>query len=275
MGVLNITPDSFSDGGLYLDPERAAARGLEMIADGADILDLGGESSRPGSDPVPWEEELSRIRPVLDRLRNRTRALISVDTTKYEVARAALNEGADIINDISSFSLDPRLLELASETGAGFILMHMKGTPKTMQVQPSYEDVVREVRTFLEEKIAVAEAYGVSRDALALDPGIGFGKRQEDNLALLNRLDALADLDRPVLLGVSRKSFIGKILNALPGDRLEGTIAASIIGLVRGAHILRVHDVKAVRRAARVADAILAAEPGSPRPGRGESPYAS
>jgi dihydropteroate synthase len=262
MGVINATPDSFFDGGVYAEPEAAVAHGLQLAEEGADILDIGGESSRPGSDPVPAEEELRRVLPVVRGLRARTRALLSVDTTKFEVAEAVLAAGADLINDISAFRLDTRLLKLVADAGAGLVLMHMQGTPKTMQIQPVYDDVVAEVRAFLGERMTVAQAYGVPAESIILDPGIGFGKRVEDNLALLNAVDSLADLGRPVLLGVSRKAFIGKILNAPPQDRLEGTIGAAVVGLVRGAHILRVHDVRSVGRAARVADAIVSAPQG-------------
>jgi len=258
MGIVNVTPDSFSDGGLFVDPDLAVDRGLALIEDGADIIDVGGESTRPGSDPVPADEEIRRVLPVISGLRARTAALISVDTNKAEVAEAALDAGADIVNDVSSFRLDPRILVLAAGRGAGFILMHMQGVPKTMQVQPRYHDVVAEVKAFLSGRIDVAEAYGLPRESIAVDPGIGFGKGQADNLALLGGLRALAGLGRPVLVGVSRKSFIGKILDAPPEDRLEGTIAAAVMSLVNGARILRVHDVRAVKRAVRVAEAILA-----------------
>ncbi|MCJ7563914.1 MAG: dihydropteroate synthase [Candidatus Aminicenantes bacterium] len=261
MGIVNVTPDSFYDGGLYMDPDKAVAHGLAMAAEGADILDVGGESSRPSSDPVPADEERRRLVPVVAGLRKQTKALISADTTKFEVAEAALDAGADIINDISSFNLDPRILLLAAKKDAGFILMHMKGMPKTMQVQPYYDDVVGEIRAFLAEKIEIARAYGLQKENVIIDPGIGFGKRHQDNLVLLNSLDAFSGLGRPILIGVSRKSFIGKILNAPPEDRLEGTIAASIVSIVHGAHILRVHDVKAVKRAVLVAEAILNEHP--------------
>ncbi len=274
MGIVNVTPDSFSDGGLYLDPGRAAERGRELVEDGADILDIGGESTRPGSEPVSAEEELRRVLPVVKALRASSPVLLSVDTTKPEVARAVLDEGADIINDISAFRLDTRLLKLVAEAGAGLVLMHMKGTPRTMQVAPRYHDVTAEVRAFLDERLTVAQAYGVDPESVILDPGIGFGKRLEDNLALLRGLDAVASLGRPVLVGVSRKSFIGKILNAVPQDRLEGTIAAAVVALAEGAHILRVHDVKAVKRAAVVADAILAGASPDPAAERREHGYA-
>lgn len=261
MGVLNVTPDSFSDGGQYLDSEKAVQRGLALLAEGADIIDVGGESSRPGSDPVPAEEELRRVIPVISGMRKKTKALISVDSTKFEVAQAALDQGADIINDISSFSLDPRLLDLAARHDAGFILMHMQGNPKTMQVQPFYENVLKEIYAFLAQKIEVAQAYGLKKENIIIDPGIGFGKRFEDNLVLINRLEFFEDLERPILVGISRKSFIGKILNSPPHDRLEGSIAASVVSILRGASMLRAHDVKAVRRAALVAEAILSGYP--------------
>jgi dihydropteroate synthase len=257
IGVVNVTPDSFYDGGLYQEPEKAIDHGLGLLADGADIIDIGGESSRPGSDPVPPEEEIRRVIPVISGLRKTTKALISVDTTKFEVAQAALDHGADIINDISSFSLDPRLLSLAAQYHAGFILMHMQGNPKIMQVHPFYKDVLKEIRLFLAEKIEIALAYGLNKENIIIDPGIGFGKRTEDNLRLLNRLDFFEELDRPILVGISRKSFIGKILNAPPQERLEGSIAAAVVSILRGASLLRVHDVKAVKRAALVAEAII------------------
>lgn len=269
MGIVNVTPDSFYDGGRFSDPGRAVEHGMSLASEGADILDVGGESSRPGSDPVPAEEERRRVVPVIAELRRRTATLISVDTTKLEVAEAALDAGADIVNDISASGLDPRVLVLAARHGAGFVMMHMKGTPKTMQDAPRYDDAVAEIRAFLAGKIAAALASGLAAESIVLDPGIGFGKCLEDNLVLLNHLDALASLDRPVLVGVSRKAFIGRLLDAAPDDRLEGTIAAAVLGVVRGAHILRVHDVQAVGRAARVADAILAAPPG-PAPTEGD-----
>jgi len=258
MGVINITPDSFSDGGLYLDEGRAAARGLEMAADGADIIDIGGESTRPGSEPVDIGEEKRRILPVLRRLRRQTDVLISVDTTKAAVAEAAFAEGADILNDTSALRFDPAIAAAARAAGAAVILMHMQGTPRTMQLDPRYDDVVGEVRAFLEERLAAAETAGIGRDRLAVDPGIGFGKTVDHNLTLLDGLEALTGLGRPVCVGVSRKAFIGKILDLPVEERLEGTIAAAVLAAARGAHILRVHDVRAVKRAAAIADAILA-----------------
>ena len=259
MGIVNVTPDSFYDGGRHADPERAVEHGLRLAAEGADILDVGGESSRPGSDPVSPEEELKRVLPVISGLRPRTPALLSVDTTKPEVAEAALDAGADIINDISA-GLDPRMLGLAARHGAGFVLMHMKGTPKTMQAAPHYDDLIGEVRAFFAARLETARAYGLDTESVVLDPGIGFGKRLEDNLALIDGLGAFAPLGRPILVGASRKAFIGKILGAPSADdRLEGSIAAAVMAVARGAHILRVHDVRAVARAARVAEAIAGA----------------
>jgi dihydropteroate synthase len=257
MGVVNVTPNSFFNGGLYFEPARAIERALELAAEGADIVDIGGESSRPGAHPISAREEKKRILPVIEVLREKKNVLISVDTTKAEVAEAALAAGADIINDISAGRFEPEILRLAAESGAGLVLMHMKGTPRTMQTAPRYEDVVAEVRSFLEERMAEAEAAGVARDSLIIDPGIGFGKNLEHNLALLNNLSLLAELNRPVLVGISNKSFIGKILNLEPQDRLEGTVAAAVVSLMHGASILRVHDLKAVKRAVTVAESIL------------------
>jgi dihydropteroate synthase len=257
MGVLNITPDSFYDGGVYFDPARAVERGLELAADGADIIDVGGESTRPGSESVPAAEEQRRILPVIAALREKTTALISVDTTKAEVAEAALASGADIINDISAGRFDVRMLPVAARSGAGLVLMHMKGTPKTMQLDPHYRDVVAEVKAFLRERIETAASCGIERQRMIIDPGIGFGKTFEDNLTLLNNLSSLAELGRPVLVGISRKSFIGSILNLEAPERLEGTIAAAVVSVISGASLLRVHDLRAVKRAVTVAETIL------------------
>jgi len=257
MGILNATPDSFYDGGLFLDPERAVARGLELAAQGADIIDVGGESSRPGSDPVPAEEEIRRVVPIIDGLRRQTSAFLSVDTTKSVVARAALDAGADIVNDISALRFDRDIPALAAERDAAVVLMHMLGVPKTMQEAPAYEDTLAEVKSFLVERLAAAFQSGLNRDRVILDPGIGFGKKLKDNLILLNHLSELADLGCSIMVGPSRKTFIGKILDLPPEERLEGTLAASVLSVVRGAHILRIHDVQAVRRAVRVAEAIL------------------
>jgi dihydropteroate synthase len=261
MGVLNITPDSFSDGGLFYGPEQAVEQGLKLIEQGADILDIGGESSRPGSDPVGAEEEKNRILPVLEKIRRQSSdALISVDTTKAEVARAALDAGADIINDISAGRFDTELLKLAAERRTPIILMHMLGIPKTMQADPHYENLLEDIKAFFRERIATAVSLGMERDNIILDPGIGFGKRHQDNLNLLKNLKFLDDLQQPVLVGVSRKSFIGRILDSPPDDRLEGTIASALISVLHGAHILRVHDVAAVLKAIKVTEAIMHAD---------------
>lgn len=257
MGVINVTPDSFSDGGRYFDTERAVARGLELAADGADILDVGGESTRPGSLPVPEAEELRRVVPVIGALRKRTTCLLSVDTTKAAVAHAALDAGADIVNDTSAFRFDPAMPGEVARSGAGVILMHMQGTPLTMQQSPRYGDLLDEIRAFLGERIRVAEAAAIPRERIIVDPGIGFGKTFEDNLVLLRRQEVFRELGRPLLLGFSRKAFLGRLLGLPPEERLEGTIAAAVLSVERGAHILRVHDVGPVVRAVRAAEAIL------------------
>ena len=257
MGVINITPDSFSDGGLYFHKDKALERGLQLVREGSDIIDVGGESTRPGSDPIPAEEEIRRVIPAITALRKQTEALISIDTTKSQVARAALDAGADIINDISSLRFDPQMATLAAQKDVPIILMHMKGTPKTMQVQPTYEDVQQEVKDFLKKSIDRARAAGIKKEKIIIDPGIGFGKRLKDNLVLIKNLHTLEELDRPICIGVSRKSFIGTILDVPPEERLEGTIASAILSVFQGAHILRVHDVAAVKRAVRVAEAII------------------
>jgi len=257
MGVVNVTPDSFSDGGRFFDRDKAIARGLELAAEGADILDVGGESTRPSSLPVPEAEELRRVVPVIEALRKRTSALLSIDTTKAAVARAALDAGADIVNDTSAFRFDPAMPGEVARAGAGAVLMHMQGTPRTMQESPHYDDLLGEIGAFLAERIRLAEAAGIPQERLIVDPGIGFGKTFEDNLELLRRQEAFHDLGRPLLMGFSRKSFLGRILDRPAGERLEGTIAAAVLSVERGAHILRVHDVGPVARAVRTAEAIL------------------
>ena len=257
MGVINVTPDSFSDAGECFDKYKAVEKGLELEKQGADILDIGGESTRPGSEPISEQEELKRVIPVIQELRKRTKSLISVDTTKAKVAEEALAAGADIVNDISAFRFDDRMPLLVSETGAPVILMHMKGVPRTMQSNPFYEDLYQEIRCFLEERIATAAAYGIPTEKIIIDPGIGFGKTLQHNLAIINNLDFLQSMERPILLGISRKSFIGKILNLPPKERSEGTIASAVISILKGAHILRVHEIEPVRRAITVAEAIL------------------
>jgi dihydropteroate synthase len=276
MGVVNVTPDSFSDGGLYLDAGKAVARGLELAAEGADILDVGGESTRPGSRPTPEAEEIERVVPVIAALRERTPVLVSVDTTKAAVARAALDAGADIVNDTSALRFDPAMAGTVAQSGAGLVLMHMQGTPLTMQDAPCYDDLLGEIRAFLAERIRVAAAAGIPEERLIVDPGVGFGKTFEDNLALLRGQEAFHALGRPLLMGFSRKAFLGRILDRPPAERLEGTIAAAVLAVERGAHILRVHDVGPVARAVRTAEAILAGGSRDADPaGRGTGPAAA
>ncbi len=274
MGVINVTPDSFSDGGRFEDPDRAVAHGLDLSFEGADILDIGGESTRPGAAPVSAEEELRRILPVIRGLRSKVDTPISVDTTKASVARAALDEGADIVNDISALRFDAGMASVVARSGAAVILMHMQGTPLTMQLDPRYDDLLGEIRSFLSDRIRWAEAAGISKEKIVVDPGVGFGKTCEHNLALLKRLEVLRDLDRPICVGLSRKAFIGRILDLPPGERIEGTIAAAVHSVACGAHILRVHDVREVSRAVQVAEAILGAEPGKADGGEEKASHA-
>jgi len=256
MGVLNVTPDSFSDGGMYLDPGRAIEHAHRMVEEGADLIDVGGESTRPGSEPVSLDEELRRIRPLLRPLVDQLPVPLSVDTYKADVAAVALAEGVDLINDISGLGMDPRMAPVVAEAGAGLVLTHIRGTPRTMQADPQYDDLLGEVREYLRERILLAEAHGVHPEAIAVDPGIGFGKRLEHNLLLLKSLSELQVLKKPLLVGPSRKSFIGKILDLPVEERLEGTAAAVAIAIWQGAHIVRVHDIGAMVRVARVTDAI-------------------
>ncbi len=256
MGVLNVTPDSFSDGGLYLDPEAAIGHGRELVAAGAEILDVGGESTRPGAVEVSAEEELARVGPVVDELAD-SGATVSVDTSKLAVAEAALDAGAEIVNDVTALQGDPGIGGLCAERGAGLVLMHMRGTPQTMQDSPVYDDVVDDVKAFLAERMEVAVSAGVDEERIWLDPGIGFGKTLEHNLVLLRRLDELRSLGRPLLVGTSRKSFIGMLDGSKTSERLGGTIASSVLAAVEGADVLRVHDIAEVRQAMRITAAIL------------------
>ena len=262
MGVVNVTPDSFSDGGLYLEADAAVSRGEQLAAEGADILDVGGESTRPGAEPVTAEIERERVLPVVERLaRTGGRAAavrVSVDTSKAAVAHAALDAGADVVNDVTAFRGDPEMAGVVASAGVDCCLMHMKGEPRTMQEDPRYDDVVSEVASFLEERVQFAVAEGVAEERIWLDPGIGFGKTVEHNLALLRRLDEIAALGRPVAIGVSRKSFIGKLTGREVDDRAAGTIAANVVALERGARIFRVHDVAEHRDALSVAGATFA-----------------
>jgi dihydropteroate synthase len=256
MGVVNVTPDSFSDGGLYLDPEAAIGHGRELVADGASILDVGGESTRPGAEAVPAEEELRRVEPVVEGLSG-LGIEISVDTSKAPVAEAALDAGATIVNDVTALRGDPAMAALVADRGAGVVLMHMAGDPRTMQVNPEYGDVVAEVRDFLAARLAAAVAAGIDESRIWLDPGIGFGKTDRHNFELLRGLGELATLGRPLLVGTSRKAFIGRADGSETDDRLGGTIATSILAAAGGAAVLRVHDVREMAEALDVASAVL------------------
>jgi dihydropteroate synthase len=257
MGILNVTPDSFSDGGKFPDAAAAVEHGRRLLADGADIVDVGGESSRPGAAPVPEEEELRRVVPVVEGLAREKGAVISVDTCKARVAEEAVAAGAAIINDISALRSDPRMAEVAARTGAGVVLMHMKGTPKDMQENPAYGDVVGEIAAFLAGRGEAARRAGVSGEAIAYDPGIGFGKTPAHNLELVRRLAEFRGLGGPILVGPSRKSFIGAVLDLPPAGRLEGTAAVVALAVAGGADVVRVHDVREMVRVAKVADAIV------------------
>jgi dihydropteroate synthase len=260
MGVVNVTPDSFSDGGLYLDADTAIAHGEELAAQGADVLDVGGESTRPGAEAVSEAEERARVAPVVSALAAAGHA-VSIDTSKLGVAEAALDAGATIVNDVTALRADPEVGRLCAERGAGLVLMHMQGDPRTMQENPTYDDVVDDVKAFLAERLEAAVAAGVQEELIWLDPGTGFGKTLEHNLELLRRLGELRALGRPLVVGASRKSFIGRIDGSGVGDRLGGTIASSVLALAEGADVLRVHDVAEIRQALQVADAVLATSP--------------
>jgi dihydropteroate synthase len=256
MGVVNVTPDSFSDGGQWLDPEAAVAHGRELTAQGAHLLDIGGESTRPGAAPVDADEERRRVVPVVEGLAGGP-ARISIDTMKAPVAAAALDAGAQIVNDVTALRGDPEMAGLVADRGVGICLMHMRGEPRTMQDDPRYDDVVDDVRAFLEERMGAATAAGIAEERIWLDPGIGFGKTIDHNLELLRRLDELAALGRPLVIGTSRKSFLGRITGREAGERLPGTIATNVLALARGASIFRVHDVAEVAEALAVAAATL------------------
>ena len=259
MGVLNVTPDSFSDGGQFLSFDQAIAHAEQMIDEGADLIDVGGESTRPGSEFVSTEEELRRVIPIIEQLTANRSVPISIDTTKAQVAHAALRAGAEIVNDISALRFEPLLADEVAKANGGLVLMHSRGTPKTMQQLPPAEDIMTEVIDGLRESIAVARQHGVAEASIAIDPGIGFGKNGEQNVELIAKLDQLAEAfaDYPIMIGTSRKSFIGKLLDGAPADqRLYGTIASTVASVLNGAHIVRVHDVKAAVEALRVVDAI-------------------
>ena len=256
MGVVNVTPDSFSDGGQYLDAGAAVAHGEELLRDGAAILDVGGESTRPGAVEVDAVEELRRVEPVVAGLSSQ--ATVSIDTSKAAVAEAALDAGASIVNDVTALRGDGEMAALCAERGVGVVLMHMPGSPRTMQDDPAYEDVVDDVKAFLTERVEAAVAAGVAEERIWLDPGIGFGKTLEHNLELLRRLGELRELGRPLVVGTSRKSFIGKVDGSAVGDRLGGTIASSVLAAAAGAEVLRVHDLAEMSQALRLATAVLA-----------------
>jgi dihydropteroate synthase len=256
MGVVNVTPDSFSDGGRYLDAAAAIAHGRQLASEGATILDVGGESTRPGADPVSPDEELRRVVPVVESLVDAAR--VSIDTSKVAVARAALDAGADYVNDVTAFRSEPELAGLVAERGVDCCLMHMLGTPRTMQHDPRYDDVVSEVKAFLEERLAFAVREGVAEERVMLDPGIGFGKTVEHNLELIARLDELVAIGRPLVFGVSRKSFLGKLTGRALDERAVATAAANVLALERGASVFRVHDVPETLDALTVAAATLA-----------------
>lgn len=266
MGILNVTPDSFSDGGKYTDPEKAVQRALRMQEEGADIIDIGGESTRPGAEPVPVKEELRRVCPVIEELVDKVEVPLSIDTYKAEVAEKAIELGVDMINDVSALRFDPNMVKVAKEYDVPIVLMHMKGMPKDMQINPFYEDVVKEVLSFLAERKKFAISKGIDKEKIILDPGIGFGKRTgkgiEDNCEILKRLKEFKVLGSPILVGPSRKTFIGNVCKdgnePLPVDeRLEGTLAAVAIAVFNGADMVRVHDVKEVKRCLRLLDFVL------------------
>lgn len=248
MGILNVTPDSFSDGGLFFEKRKAVDHALQMIKEGADIIDIGGESSRPGSDPVPPEEELLRVIPVIEEIRKNSDVPISIDTTKSAVARQAIKAGANMINDISAGRFDPAIFDVAAEKDVPVCLMHMKGTPKDMQKNPSYVNLMGEIESFLREAAKKAEKAGVKPENIIIDPGIGFGKTPQDNVEILKNLSVLKTLNRPILIGPSRKSFIGRLLNLTVDNRLEPTLATIQFAYINGASIFRLHDVAPAKR---------------------------
>jgi dihydropteroate synthase len=259
MGVLNVTPDSFSDGGLYFDKEQAIAYGMKMVEEGADFLDIGGESTRPGSKPLESEEELHRVIPVIESLAKEVDVPISIDTYKSGVAQRAIEAGAKIINDITGLHFDPDIGKVAAREDVPLILMHIKGKPETMQKDVHYDSLFSEILQYLKESIQRAESAGVDPQQIIIDPGIGFGKGLEDNLLIIKNLSEFRILGKPILLGTSRKSFLGKILHAEPNERLEGTLSSIAIGVLNGAHIIRCHDVLQAKKAIAVADAICSA----------------
>lgn len=256
MGILNVTPDSFSDGGLFVDTNMAVEHGKKMVSDGADLIDVGGESTRPGSKPVSVKQEIDRILPVITQLLDEISVPLSVDTYKPQVADTCLKKGAHLINDITGLT-NPKMRHIIAKYNAPIILMHMKGTPRTMQLNPSYKDIIGEIKTFLQKQIALAQRIGIRK--IIIDPGIGFGKTVKHNLQILQHLDKFKELGYPILIGPSRKSFIGTLTGLSVKERLEGTLAAVTIASMNGANILRIHDVKECKRALQIADAIRGA----------------
>lgn len=259
MGILNVTPDSFSDGGQHFEASSASDRAMRMLEEGADIIDVGGESTRPGAQRVSEDEELRRVVPVIELIRERSDCLISIDTYKSRIAREALDAGADIVNDISALRFDPAVKELVAERACPVVLMHIQGTPRNMQKDPTYGDVVSDVRSYLARRLDEAERAGILRELTIVDPGVGFGKTAEHNLELIRRLEELSSLERPLLLGASRKSVIGAVLDLPVTERVEGTLAVTALAVAAGAAILRVHDVAANVRACRMAEAVARA----------------
>tara|TARA_B100000579_G_scaffold343315_1_gene295561 strand:- start:758 stop:1540 length:783 start_codon:yes stop_codon:yes gene_type:complete len=259
MGILNITPDSFSDGGKYLSASRAIDRAFAMVDNGADIIDIGGESTRPGSDFISKDEELQRIVPVIQEIRNQdSEILISIDTYKSDVAEIAIDLGANIVNDISGLTFDQNMSTFLSGRDIPVIIMHINGKPKTMQINPIYDDLINDINSFFKKQIIFAQSNGIDRDNIILDPGIGFGKTFNHNLTIINNLKDLCSLGHPIMVGTSRKAFIGDILDAPHSERVEGTIASVVASVINGANIVRVHDVKEIKKAIMVTEKILA-----------------
>jgi dihydropteroate synthase len=259
MGVLNVTPDSFFDGGRTFSREKAVLHGLEMVKEGADIIDVGGESTRPFSEPVLLDDELERVLPVIRDMRAQSDVFISVDTCKSEVARQSIAAGADMVNDISGLTFDPEMVNVVRDQGVYAVIMHMKGTPGDMQKNPHYDDVIFEIKTFFRERVAFAEALGVAEDHIILDPGIGFGKRATDNLRIIKELRAFKDMGRPLLIGTSMKAFIGKVTDTPLNERTEGTLASIALCAWNGADMIRVHDVRGAVRVVKLVDAVMKA----------------
>ena len=257
MGILNVTPDSFSDGGKFDNPKQAASHATKMIEDGADIIDIGGESTRPGAEPVSIDEELNRTIPVIEAIRDQSDCIISIDTYKSKVAESALDAGANMVNDISGLTFDEGMASLVAEKETPVVIMHIKGLPLDMQEDPHYDDLIREVKEYFTAQITKAKEAGISDAHIILDPGIGFGKRLEDNFELIRELKQICAMEYPILIGPSRKSFIGTVLNLPITERLEGTLASITAGVMNGARIVRVHDIMAVRRTIAITEKIM------------------